>query len=1478
MADRRARVQVIGDASSFIKEMRRANREMAKFTAGVKASQVGSVAMAEMQVTQAIAAADAMKAQAAAFGVVARESSKLEGGARRAATATNMQAQAQAKQIQMAATTRSEVDRLNASLKRHEAQTGRTVRGALAGAGAFTQLGRSIAYASGTFLVFAVAAGALRAAVGAAAQFQHTLNTIVGLAGGARKQVQAFGQELLSLGPKVGQTPQQLADALYFVASAGIDVDKQMETVTVSAKAAASGLGDTATVADAVTSAMNSYGQEAMSATHATNVLVNTVRFGKGEASTFAPVIGQVAAQAAELGVKFEEVGAALATMTVFGVDASTAAIQLQGVFKALIAPGAQGEKILKNLGTSSEALTKQLGEHGLLSVLATLDKAFAGNTQAARKFFGDVRAFRGVTELVGKNIKTTIRIFDQMKDSTKALSIAFGAVSKDPILRFQAFQAALQALEITIGSALLPVVLDLTDAITKFVGDPKRLEQVKDQVGAIAEAFRDMFNVVKQIVIPMLRLTDDVADGLGGWGNTLKAVIGLWIAFKIAAITAMTRFRVVNGQVTAYTYRSAVTSGLAWVKAAFQAETAWRKFAASQASRQAMLARFPAAGAGIARNLMAPERPRRPIIGRLRTPSIVPTVGSEVAGFARLASRMMRSAAAVSAAWIASAAKVTAANVQAAATSSAAWVKATAQMVVSAASTSAAWLRTAAQGIAAATQMQIHWIRVGRRMGGISQAVSMSWLGTFRLIAAASIRTAATATVSAVRTAVAWVRSSVTTSAASLKASIETQIHWFQVGRRMGGIARGVSMTWVGGFLLMARQSQLAALLSTQAWANFGRRVRAAFAGVSASGSAVAASVAWRRSAAASLAAWKAFGRGAQATARATGIVVSVTARAAATAIKAALISTGIGILFVLIGEAMVQIMLHWKEISRAGLRAFGELKKVGLATFDALKGAAKIYAGTIMTGLLGPIRILLEVMSRLPLVGDRFKGALEAVRSVSTDLVRSGFQDITNASSRFGEEAGRKFGDSFRESFMAALARINVAEGISRQLDEIEAARGPRFERTGIFIPQLLPGQTLAGSAGYQALLLRQAKMEALGSKSDQLAVAKEIRDFLLRMYRSATLDDAQQKEVLDAIKEAKDKVKSLMKGVGDALTLSAKQEFAQAKAAAVGTKADQLVVARSIRNYIQGIIDAGKGGLKFLASAFQALQQVNQQIAQLQADLLVPQNLLLAEAKAAAVGTQKQQQRVAAQIAAAIKRQIDSGKFHGDALIAAYNRLAQYRKDAAETETDAVNKHAEMLKDAIGKVTDAINEAKSRIGDLFGGPLLEPTTKQTMLALGAPGFSIEQLTQDVAAQTRLARQFNQALARITRRGAPGSFVEELRAKGVEALPEALTIANAGKAEFAKFLKSIRGREDLAKKMALIELRAERVNLTAKNIVAQLTNAQLKSFVNTGMLPPIHIHLDLDGKEVAEVVTNQQHRNRKRTGNQRRGQQQGH
>lgn len=380
-----------------------------------------------------------------------------------------------------------------------------------------------------------LAAGA--ASVKLAVDFEKSMTEIQALAGQSRAQVHEWGEELLDLAPKVGRAPQELSEALYFVASSGVDASKAMEIVKLSAEAAASGLGDTQTVADLTTSAMNAYATSGLSAAEAIDTLTEAVKLGKGEASDFAPVLGQVLPTSSELGVTFSDVAAALAAMTTTGIDAAEGATRLRAIFSSLLKVTPQQAEAFSDAGLSAEELRESLSEEGLLPTLQKIKGAVGDNTEALANMFPNVRALQGVLALVGQNGENVARIFDDMGDSTGALNRAFAITTEDTAFKMNQAFAQLQAAGIKIGETLIPIV----QKVVGFFGDLfERIADLSPAAAHVVTSFAGVAAAMGPFILllgNMPRIIDTVKTAFTQLGAIISnpfflAITGIVVAF----------------------------------------------------------------------------------------------------------------------------------------------------------------------------------------------------------------------------------------------------------------------------------------------------------------------------------------------------------------------------------------------------------------------------------------------------------------------------------------------------------------------------------------------------------------------------------------------------------------------------------------------------------------------------------------------------------------------------------------------------------------------------------------------------------------------------------------------------------------------------------------------------------------------------------------------------------------------------------
>lgn len=376
-----------------------------------------------------------------------------------------------------------------------------------------------------------IAAGG--ASIKMAADFDKSMTKIKTLVGVAGAEVDQMSMGVKAMATAAGVSSGEAADALFFITSAGLRGSDAMAVLEQSTKAAALGLGDTATVADLATSALNAYGVENLSAVDATDVLTAAVREGKLEASELSSVMGQVLPVASNMGVQFHEVGAAFAAMSRTGTNASQAATQLNSILTGIMKPTKDAEEAMLALGTSKEKLRKQIKEEGLLSVFQTLKQASETNSAAFERVFGNVRALRGILDLTGKSAATTAEIFNRMSNTTGITSRAFDELQKSSEFRLRKGLKALQNSFTDLGaelmSSLLPVFQNILGTVTKLF---KAFGRLSPQTKQIAIGFAALAVVLPTVLSVGGAVLGVISAMISPIGLVALAVAGLVLYF----------------------------------------------------------------------------------------------------------------------------------------------------------------------------------------------------------------------------------------------------------------------------------------------------------------------------------------------------------------------------------------------------------------------------------------------------------------------------------------------------------------------------------------------------------------------------------------------------------------------------------------------------------------------------------------------------------------------------------------------------------------------------------------------------------------------------------------------------------------------------------------------------------------------------------------------------------------------------------
>ena len=372
-----------------------------------------------------------------------------------------------------------------------------------------------------------VAAGI--AAVKMGSDFDKSMTKIKTLVGIAGDEVDNMSVRVKKLARDTAISSTEAADALFFITSAGIKGATAMEVLEASLMASSVGLGDTKTVADLATSAMNAYGSEVLSASNATDVMLATVREGKLAPEELAGAMGRVLPLASAMGVEFNEVGAAFAALSRTGTNAAEAATQIRGIFSSLLKPTTEAEGALQSMGLSAQGLRKSLADDGLLATLEILKSKFEGNEDAAALVFGNIRALSGVLDLVGANADTTKTIFDKMNNTMGDTSAAFDKVEKSSSFKLAKSLNNIKETFVDLGAVLLPIVIPALQKLSNFVKN-------------VAKSFSDLDPFTKNLTLSLVGIAAALPLVISLFGGLLTVVGALLtpVGLVAAAIAAL--------------------------------------------------------------------------------------------------------------------------------------------------------------------------------------------------------------------------------------------------------------------------------------------------------------------------------------------------------------------------------------------------------------------------------------------------------------------------------------------------------------------------------------------------------------------------------------------------------------------------------------------------------------------------------------------------------------------------------------------------------------------------------------------------------------------------------------------------------------------------------------------------------------------------------------------------------------------------
>lgn len=348
-------------------------------------------------------------------------------------------------------------------------------------------------------------AGIGTAAIVSATEFETSMAKITGLVGIASDKVDDFRGQVLDLAGQTAKSPQELADALFVVTSAGLRGEDAIGALEASAKAGTAGLGETVDISRALAGALNTYGSETLSAAKATDIIVGAARAGNFETSQFAASIGKVLPNAKAAGASFEDTSGAVALLTRTNGDAARSITQVDALFRAIASPTKQTQKLLGDAGLSAQDLRDSMSQQGLVGTMQMLDDALGGNQEKLGLLLGSSEANSAAMQILAADADAVAGTFGVVADSAGITDEAFGVVSETSAFKMQKAITNLKATLVDLGTLLLPFVNRFAEVFetlaAKFRGLTPAQQELVVKIGGILAAIGPVLLIVGKFI-----------------------------------------------------------------------------------------------------------------------------------------------------------------------------------------------------------------------------------------------------------------------------------------------------------------------------------------------------------------------------------------------------------------------------------------------------------------------------------------------------------------------------------------------------------------------------------------------------------------------------------------------------------------------------------------------------------------------------------------------------------------------------------------------------------------------------------------------------------------------------------------------------------------------------------------------------------------------------------------------------------------
>lgn len=376
------------------------------------------------------------------------------------------------------------------------------------------------AFAGGTVIYTIV--NFIKDAIKSFGEFDFQLRQINTIAKETESGLANIGNTILDVSAKYGKSAEDVAKAMFAITTATIEGAGALEVLKNAAKLAVAGNTDLEGSAQLLSRVIKAYGKSTYESAHLVDVLYKTQERGITTIRELNADLGKVVGTAAAASVSFEELNAAVATLTVRGLKTNIATTALNSLILKLSSDTEKLNPIFQRLGYESTSVALQ--QLGLAGTMQQLQQVTGGTSAGLIQLgfnFRDIRAATILANDVGGQYAENLRVLSDQAEVADAATKALAEVQKS--LK----QQLLQVVE-----TIKTNIIQITEFIATWSGFKIVLGVINwfTQLKSNGESLLGMFK-------PLLGVTAKFVIAIGAIATTVVIVTGAINKLKVGLL-----------------------------------------------------------------------------------------------------------------------------------------------------------------------------------------------------------------------------------------------------------------------------------------------------------------------------------------------------------------------------------------------------------------------------------------------------------------------------------------------------------------------------------------------------------------------------------------------------------------------------------------------------------------------------------------------------------------------------------------------------------------------------------------------------------------------------------------------------------------------------------------------------------------------------------------------------------------------------